>query len=68
MKVLLDIQDDKAASLIEVLKELHYVKVKSISDEKALLLEEMKEAVEELTLIRQGKLKGVPAKQLPDEL
>ena len=39
MKVLLDIQDDKAASLIEVLKELHYVKVKSISDEKALLLE-----------------------------
>ena len=68
MKVLLDIQNDKAASLIEVLKGLNYVKVKAISDEKALLMEEMKEAVEELKLIRQGKLKGVPAKQLLDEL
>lgn len=64
MKVLLDIQEDKAVSLIEVLKELHYVKVKAISDKKALLMEEMIEAVEELKLIRQGKLKGVPAKQL----
>lgn len=68
MKVLLDIKDNKAASLMEVLKGLSYVKAKTISDEKALLMEEIKEAVEEMKLIRQGKLKGIPAKQLLDEL
>jgi hypothetical protein len=44
------------------------VKTTTISDEKALLIGEIKEAVEELSLIRQGKLKGIPAKQLLDEL
>ncbi|MBT9485709.1 MULTISPECIES: hypothetical protein [unclassified Sediminibacterium] len=68
MKVLLDIKDNKALHLMEVLKSLPYVKAKTISEEKALLIEEIKEAVEELKLIRQGKLKGIPAKQLLDEL
>lgn len=68
MKVLLDIKDNKALHLMEVLKSLPYVKAKTISEEKALLIEEIKEAVEELKLIRQGKLKGIPAKQLFDEL
>lgn len=54
--------------LLEVLKGLSYVKTKMISEEKALLMEEIKEAVEELALIRQGKLKGIPSKQLLDEL
>jgi hypothetical protein len=67
MKVLLDIKDNKAVHLLEVLKGLSYVKAKTISNEKALLMLEIKEAVEELSLIRQGKLKGVPAKQLLDE-
>lgn len=68
MKVLLDIKDNKAASLMEVISGLSYVKVTPISEEKALLMEEIKEAVEEMKLIRQGKLKGIPAKQLLDEL
>ena len=68
MKVLLDIKDNKALHLLEVLKSLPYVKTKTISNEKALLMEEIKEAVEELKLVRQGKLKGIPAKQLLDEL
>jgi hypothetical protein len=68
MKVLLDIKDNKATHLLEVLKGLSYVKTKTISEEKAKLMEEIKEAVEELKLIRQGKLKGIPAKQLLDEL
>ncbi len=68
MKVLLDIKDDKALHLIEVLKSLPYVKTKPISNEKALQIKEIKEAVEELILIRQGKLNGIPAKQLLDEL
>jgi hypothetical protein len=68
MRVLLDIKDNKALHLMEVLKSLPYVKAKTISEEKALLMEEIKEAVEELKLVRQGKLKGIPAKQLLDEL
>lgn len=68
MRVLLDIKDNKALHLMEVLKSLPYVKAKTISAEKALLMEEIKEAVEELKLVRQGKLKGIPAKQLLDEL
>ena len=68
MKASLDIKDNKATHLLEVLKGLSYVKAKTISNEKALLMEEIKEAVEELKLIRKGKLKGIPAKQLLDEL
>ncbi len=57
MKVLLDIKDNKAMHLMEVLKGLSYVKTKTISNEKALLMEEIKEAVENLALARKGKLK-----------
>ncbi|MBK9257444.1 MAG: hypothetical protein IPM42_18425 [Saprospiraceae bacterium] len=68
MKVLLDIKDSKAIHLVEVLKSLPYVKTTTISDDKAILMEDIKEAVEELKLIRKGKLKGISAKQLLDEL
>ena len=68
MRVLLDIKDSKALSLLEVLKGLSYVKTKTISDEKAILMENVKEAVEELKLIRAGKLKGIKAKELLNDL
>ena len=68
MRVLLDIKDNKALHLLEVLKGLSYVKTKTISDEKALLMEEIKDAVQELKLIREGKLKGISAKDLLNEL
>ena len=50
MKVLLDIKESKALHLLEVLKGLSYVKTKTLSDEKALLIEEIREAVENLKL------------------
>ncbi len=68
MKLLLDIPDNKAASFIEVIKSISYVKVKPLSDEKALLMEEIKEAIENLKLVRTGKLKARPAKELLNEL
>ncbi len=68
MKVLLDIKDNKANHLLEVLKGLSYVKVKTITEEKALLMEEIKEAVDNLALVREGKLKARPAKDLLNEL
>jgi len=55
MKVLLEIPDNKASSLMEVLQSISYVKVKQLTDSKALLLKEIKEAVEEMKLIKSGK-------------
>lgn len=68
MKVLLDIKDSKASHLLEVLKGLSYVKTKTLSDEKAILLEEMKEAVDNVALAKKGKLKLKSAKDLYNEL
>jgi len=64
----LDIKDSKAVHLLEVLKSLPYVKTTQLTDEKAELMSDIREAVEELKLIRQGKLKGIPARDLLDEL
>ena len=72
MKVLLDIKDSKASSLMDVLKGLSYVKVKVISDEKAQLMEETRGgscSQENLKLVRQGKPKLVtPRESVSDEL
>jgi hypothetical protein len=68
MKVLVDIRDNKAAFVLELLNSLSFVKVKSITDEKAQLMEEIKEAVENVKLVKQGKLKPKPLKELLDEL
>ena len=68
MKVLLDIQDDKAQPLSEVLSGLSYVKTRPLTEEKAQLMSQIKEAVENLKLVREGKLKAQPAKDLLDEL
>jgi hypothetical protein len=68
MKVLLDIKDNKASFVLELLKNLPFVKAKPLTPSKAQVLEELKEAVENMALIKQGKLKARPAKELLDEL
>jgi len=68
MKVILDIKDEKASFMIEVLKNFKDVKTTPISSYKADVLEGLNEAIHEVKLIKQGKLKGIPAKDLLDEL
>lgn len=69
MKILLDIKDNKVAFFMEVLKNFSFVKkAVPLSDTKADLMQSIRESVEELKLIREGKLKGIPAKELLDEL
>ncbi|MBI2259172.1 MAG: hypothetical protein HYU67_09785 [Flavobacteriia bacterium] len=68
MRLLLDINDNKAIYLLEILKSLPFVKTKLISNEKAILIEDLKESINELNLIKEGKLKGISAKDLLDEL
>lgn len=68
MKVLLDIKDSKAGFFMELLKNFPFVKAKTLTPSKAQILEELKEAVENMTLVKQGKLKARPAKELLNEL
>lgn len=69
MQVLVEIPDSKAAFGLEVLRNLAFVKkVNPISGEKNLLIQEVKEAVDNLILLKQGKLKAKPARALLDEL
>ena len=68
MKIILDVKDEKASFMMEVLKNFKDVKATQLTGYKADVLEGIKEAVEEVKLIKQGKLKGIPAKDLLNEL
>jgi hypothetical protein len=68
MKVLVEIRDSKAAFVMELLNNFSFVKTKTITNEKALLIEEIKEAVENVKLAKQGKLKAKPLNELLNEL
>jgi hypothetical protein len=68
MKVLLDIPDNKATSFMEVIKSISYVKAKPLTDTKAQLMSEIREAVEEMKLIRKGKKKARNAEDFLNEL
>ncbi len=68
MKVLLDIKDSKAQFVMELLRSLTFVKAKTITPAKAQLIEEIQEAVRNVNLVKAGKLKARPARELLDEL
>lgn len=68
MKVLVDVKDNKGDFILEMLNNFSFAKAKFISPAKALLLEEIKEAVDNLNLVKQGKLKARPAKDLLHKL
>lgn len=68
MRVLVDIKSNKVPFVMELLNSLSFVEVKPLSDEKAKLMSNIREAVEESKLIKKGKLKGTPAKEFLDEL
>jgi len=68
MKVLVDVQDNKGDFILELINNFPFAKAKSISPAKAQLLQEIKEAVENLNLVKQGKIKPRSAKDLINEL
>lgn len=69
MKILLDISDNKAAFFMEVLKNFSFVKnATPISNTKAAIMQDIKEAVEEIHLIQEGKLQAKNAEDLMNEL
>lgn len=70
MKIIVDIKDDKAAFILELLESFSYVKTKPLESgsSKENILKGIKKAVEEVNLIKAGKRKGIPVKDLLDEL
>ncbi len=68
MKLLLDIKDSKAAFIIELLDNFKFVKTEPLTPYKAEVLKGIKQAVEEMKLIKEGTLKATPAEDLLDEL
>ena len=68
MKAILDIKDNKAPFVMELLNSFAFVKVRTITNEKALLLTEIKEAVDNVNLVKKYKLQARPAKELLNEI
>jgi hypothetical protein len=69
MKVLVDIRkESKVPFIMEFLGSQSYIKTKTFSKEGAELLEDLKEAMNEVKLHKQGKLKLKSAKALLNEL
>ncbi len=68
MKVLLDIKDNKVDFVMEMLRNFSFIKAKPLTLYKTQVLQDLKEAVENLNLVKQGKLKARPAKDLLNEL
>jgi hypothetical protein len=67
MLLLLDIKDNKADSLIDVLNGLKYVKIKPLTSKKYQLIDEIKEAVVNLELIKSGNMKAKTLDELLNE-
>lgn len=68
MLVLLDIKDSKSDLLLGVLKDLKYVKIKPLKNGSAKFLMELKEAVDELNLVLEGKLEARPLEEVLNEI
>lgn len=68
MKVLLDIKDNKAAFFMEMLQNFSFVKATTLTESKAEALKEFKEAVDEVKLAKEGKIKLPSARDFLNEL
>lgn len=71
-QVTLHIPEKKFSFFMELVKSLGFVKKVETEYEpeptKEQILRDIREAVEEVNLVKAGKLKGIPAKELLNEL
>ena len=68
MKLLIEVPDYLGHSLLEVLSSMRKVKVKQISNLKACVLLELREALEEVKLIEAGKKKSHAAREFLEDI
>jgi hypothetical protein len=55
MKAIIDIPEKKATSTLDVLRSISYLKVIPLTDEKFILMREIKESVKEMNEIKSKK-------------
>ena len=68
MKAVLDIKDNRASFVMELLGSFSFVKIRPITNNKALLLSEIRDAVDTVNLIKKSKIQARPAKELLNEI
>ena len=68
MKVLLDIEDDKADFVLELLQHFTFVKAEPIANTKADFLNDLKGSIDEVILAKQGKIKLQSARKFISEI
>jgi hypothetical protein len=68
MKLILEVKDEKAAFFMEIIKNFSFVKASPLTPYKEEVLSELKEAVDELNLVKSGKKKSKPLSEFLDEL
>jgi hypothetical protein len=68
MKFVLEVKESKAANLMALLNDLPYVKTKPLTPYKAKVLEDIKEAVDEMNQVLSGKIEARDADDLLNEL
>lgn len=68
MKVIIDIKENKVDFVMELLRNLSFVKTETLSPSKAKFLKELKASKEEVLLAKQGKLKLQTADELLNDL
>lgn len=68
MKFVLEVKESKVAMLMALLNDLPYVKTKPLTPYKAKVLEDVKEAVDEMNLVLSGKLEARNADELLNDL
>jgi len=68
MKVLLDIKDHKVSFVMELLNSLSFVKVQPLTPYKAEVLDGVREAVNEMKAVKEGRMKGKPVSELIGEI
>lgn len=68
MKVTLEIKGDKALSILEVLRRIKGITIKSVDDKKAVYLHDLKEAYREAELAERGEIELRDFDELVHEL
>ena len=68
MKLLLDIKDDKAIQILDLLKNYSFVESQQITPYKANILKDLGKAIKEVNEVKKGKNKSKPLNKFLNEI
>jgi len=68
MRVVLEVEDEKAAFFLEILSHFDFVELDDAAAEKARILESIRSGMEEVKSAERGEIKLQTARELLDEL